>query len=150
MLVIGLILIVLSLAVVAYVWFATVDLSAITVDLGAFSVLMTPLHLFLAGGATVLVLALGAALFASGLRGRRRRRRELKDLRTRAAERDQLRAEREAAGQEHHDRDATASTDPTREHTYHRDPTVPEATRDDSYGERRDPHRRPARDDTHE
>lgn len=147
MLVIGLILIVLSLAVVAYVWFATVDLSAVTVDLGAFSVLMTPLHLFLAGGATVLVLALGAALFASGLRSKQRRRRELKDLRTRAAERDELRSEREAREQETRDREAAAPTEPTGDEAYRRDPTVPESTRDDSYGERRGPRRDSERDE---
>lgn len=85
MLILGLILIVIALVVIGYMWFGTAELDAIPIDLGVFTVQLTPLYIFLLGGAAILVLALGAVTLSSGLRRQSRKRREVKDLRRQVA-----------------------------------------------------------------
>ncbi len=85
MLILGLILIIIALVVIGYMWFGTAELDAIPIDLGVFTVQLTPLYIFLLGGAALLVLALGAVTLSSGLRRQSRKRREVKDLRRQVA-----------------------------------------------------------------
>ncbi len=85
MLILGLILIIIALVVIGYMWFGTAELGAIPIDLGVFTVQLTPLYIFLLGGAALLVLALGAVILSSGLRRQSRKRREIKDLRKQVA-----------------------------------------------------------------
>ncbi|WP_109470918.1 hypothetical protein [Ornithinimicrobium cavernae] len=81
MLILGLLLIAAALVVFGYMFFGTRDLEPLRVDLGIFTVELTPLHLYLLGAATLVVLVLGLLALAAGLRASRRRRREVKDLR---------------------------------------------------------------------
>ena len=85
MLILGLILIIIALVVIGYMWFGTAELGAIPIDLGVFTVQLTPLYIFLLGGAALLVLALGAVMLSSGLRRQSHKRREIKDLRKQVA-----------------------------------------------------------------
>lgn len=84
MLFIGLILVLLALVTIGYMWFGTTGLDPIEIDLGAFTVTLTPLWIFLLGAASVLVLAIGTAVLVAGLRRRQRQRRELRALRRKA------------------------------------------------------------------
>ncbi len=86
MLILGLILIIIALVVIGYMWFGTAELGAIPIDLGVFTVQLTPLYIFLLGGAALLVLALGAVTLSSGLRRQSRKRKEVKDLRRQVAQ----------------------------------------------------------------
>lgn len=81
MLILGLLLIIVALVVFGYLFFGTSDLEPLDIDLGVFTVELTPLHLFLLGAATLVVLVLGLLLLTLGLRAQRRRRREVKELR---------------------------------------------------------------------
>ncbi len=81
MLILGLLLIVVAAVVFGYMFFGTSDLEPLDIDLGVFTVQLTPLHLYLLGAATLVVLALGLVALAAGLRASRRRRHEVKELR---------------------------------------------------------------------
>lgn len=79
MLALGIILILLAAGMV-YVVFAGATEQTAVFDLGAFNLEMNTLGVFVAGGATVLVLVLGLALLRAGLRSANRRRKEKKEL----------------------------------------------------------------------
>lgn len=81
MLILGLLLIIAALVVFGYMFLGTNDLDAMDIDLGIFTVQLTPLHLYLLGAATLIVLVLGLLALAAGMRAARRRRREVKELR---------------------------------------------------------------------
>lgn len=81
MLVLGLLLIVVAAVVFGYMFFATKDLEPMDIDLGVFTVELTPLHLYLLGAATLALLALGLMALAAGMRASRRRHQEVKELR---------------------------------------------------------------------
>lgn len=81
MLILGLLLIVVAAVVFGYMFFGTSDLAPLDIDLGVFTVELTPLHLYLLGAATLVVLVLGLMALAAGLRASRRRRQEVKELR---------------------------------------------------------------------
>lgn len=81
MIALGLILVLLAVVVVAYVWFATRELPAMEIDWGVFTAQLTPFQLFVVGAATILVLAIGAAMLMAGLRKQRAKRAEIKRLR---------------------------------------------------------------------
>ncbi|WP_256838545.1 hypothetical protein [Ornithinimicrobium faecis] len=81
MLILGLLLAVAALVVFGYMLFGTQDLSPLQIDLGVFTVELTPMHLYLLGAATLVVLVLGLLFLTMGLRAQRRRRREVKELR---------------------------------------------------------------------
>lgn len=81
MLILGLLLIVAAAVVFGYMFFGTSDLAPLDIDLGVFTVQLTPLHLYLLGAATLAVLALGLMALAAGMRASRRRRQEVKELR---------------------------------------------------------------------
>lgn len=81
MLILGLLLAAAALIVFGYMLFGTRDLAALQIDLGVFTVELTPMHLYLLGAATLVVLVLGLLFLTMGLRAQRRRRREVKELR---------------------------------------------------------------------
>lgn len=81
MLILGLLLAVAALVVFGFMYFGTTDLNPLEIDLGIISVQLTPLHLYLLGAATLVVLVLGLFFLTLGLRTSRRRRREVKELR---------------------------------------------------------------------
>ena len=81
MLILGLLLIVVAAVVFGYMFFGTSDLEPLDIDLGVFTVQLTPLHLYLLGAATLVILALGLVSLAAGMRASRRRRHEVKELR---------------------------------------------------------------------
>lgn len=81
MLILGLLLIAAALVVFGYMFFGTSDLPSLDIDLGVFTVQLTPLHLYLLGAATLVVLALGLLALAAGMKAARRRRQEVKELR---------------------------------------------------------------------
>lgn len=81
MLILGILLIIAALVVFGYMFLGTNDLDAMDIDLGIFTVQLTPLHLYLLGAATLIVLVLGLLALAAGMRAARRRRREVKELR---------------------------------------------------------------------
>lgn len=81
MLILGLLLIVVAGVVFGYMFLGTNDLGPLDIDLGVFTVQLTPLHLYLLGAATLVVLALGLMALAAGMRASRRRRHEVKELR---------------------------------------------------------------------
>lgn len=81
MLILGILLIAVALVVFGYMFFGTSDLAPMDIDLGIFTVQLTPLHLYLLGAATLVVLTLGLLTLVAGLRASRRRRREVKELR---------------------------------------------------------------------
>lgn len=81
MLILGLLLIVVAAVVFGYMFWGTDDLAPLDIDLGVFTVQLTPLHLYLLGAATLVVLVLGLLALATGLRASRRRRKEVKELR---------------------------------------------------------------------
>lgn len=88
MLALGIILILLA-AFMVYVAFAGATDQTAVFDLGAFNLEMNTPGVFVAGGATVLVLVLGLALLRSGLRSASRRRKEKKELKRLHAREDQ-------------------------------------------------------------
>lgn len=81
MLILGLLLAAAALVVFGYMLFGTQDLDPLQIDLGVFTVELTPMHLYLLGAATLVVLVLGLLFLTLGLRAQRRRRREVKELR---------------------------------------------------------------------
>lgn len=113
MLFIGLFLVLVALVTIGFMWFGTTGLTPVEVDLGVFAATLSPLWLFLLGAASVLVLAVGVALVAAGLRRRQRQRRELKDLRRKAEvlERDRAAGDYGAPARER-DRDPAPRREP--------------------------------------
>lgn len=97
MLILGILLIIVALVVFGYMFFGTSDLPAMDIDLGIFTVQLTPLHLYLLGAATLAVLALGLLTLFAGLRASRRRRHEVKELRKAVRDGDAPRGERPSA-----------------------------------------------------
>lgn len=119
MLVIGLILVILALVTIGYMWFGTAGLDPVEVDLGAFTMTLSPLWIFLLGAVSVLVLAIGAVLLVAGLRRRQRQRRELRELRRKAEALEQDRRRTEGAREVRDDGDLRDRHD-------RRDPVVTE------------------------
>lgn len=81
MLVLGILLLVIALVVLGFMYFGTEGLDPLEIDLGAFTAQLTPLHLYLLGAATLVVLCLGLLLLVTGLKRQRRRAKEVKVLR---------------------------------------------------------------------
>lgn len=118
MVVFGLILLILAVAVLAYMWLATAGMDPLVIDYGFLNVELSPLWLFLAGGITLAVLTSGVWLIAVGTRNSARRAREMRELRRQAKEADR-RSERDrdraALGRRDQDhRDGTSPADPRR------------------------------------
>lgn len=88
MLIIGLLLILLAAAVVAYMLLATAGSPAVSIDYGILNVEMPPLWLYLAGLATLAIAALGFWMVGAGARSKSRRAREVRELRKQAKEAD--------------------------------------------------------------
>lgn len=88
MLIIGLLLILLAAAVVAYMLVATAGSPAVTVDYGILNLEVPPLWLYLAGLATLAVAALGFWMVGAGARAKARRSREVRELRKQAKDAD--------------------------------------------------------------
>lgn len=88
MVVLGLILLVLALAVVAYMWFATGDSSAVGIDYGILNVDLHPFWLFVAGGITLAAATCGLWMMAVGTRSKARKAKEVRELRRQAKEAD--------------------------------------------------------------
>lgn len=81
MLILGILLVIVALVVFGFLFLGTSDLEPLQIDLGIFTVELTPLHLFLLGAATLVLLVLGLLFLSLGLRASRRRRLEVKELR---------------------------------------------------------------------
>lgn len=129
MLILGILLIAVALVVFGYMFLGTRDLQAMDIDLGVFTVELTPLHLYLLGAATLVVLTLGLLLLAAGLRASRRRRHEVKELRK--AVHDGEDTSRPA--REHGRSPATSERSGRRETDYERDvPPAPESRHEQS------------------
>lgn len=88
MIIIGLLLILLAAAVVAYMLLATAGTAAVSIDYGILNLEMPPLWLYLAGLATLAVAALGFWMVGAGARAKTRRAREVRELRKQAKEAD--------------------------------------------------------------
>ena len=112
MLVLGIILILAALTAIGYLWFGTQGEPAIDIDLGAFTAALTPLQIFLLGAGCLLLLTLGVMLTLFGMRGRVKRRREVRALR------EQVRSQERTAGAPRNDR---ADRDRDRERDLDRD-----------------------------
>ncbi|HSP61216.1 MAG TPA: hypothetical protein VLO09_09155 [Ornithinimicrobium sp.] len=88
MLIIGLLLILLAAAVVAYMLLATAGSPDVSIDYGVLNLEIPPLWLYLAGLATLAVAALGFWMVGAGARAKARRSREVRELRKQAKESD--------------------------------------------------------------
>lgn len=94
MVVFGLILLLVALAVIAYMWLATAGMDPVSIDYGFLNVELSPLWLFFAGGITLAVATSGLWLMGVGARSGARRAREMRELRKQAKEADR-RSERD-------------------------------------------------------
>lgn len=81
MVVFGLVLLVVALAVIAYMWLATRGMDPAQISYGFLNVDVTPFWMFLAGGITLAVATCGLWLMAVGARSRARRAKEVRELR---------------------------------------------------------------------
>lgn len=88
MLIIGLLLVLLAAAVIAYVLFATAGMTPVEVSYGVLNVEVAPLWLFLSGVLTLAVAAIGLWMVAAGARSKARKAREVRELRKQAKEAD--------------------------------------------------------------
>lgn len=88
MLIFGLILILLAVAVIAYVLLATADMAPVGIDYGILNLEVAPLWLYLSGVLTLAVAALGFWLTGIGARSKARQAREVRELRKQAKEAD--------------------------------------------------------------
>lgn len=88
MLIIGVILILLAVAVIAYVVLATAGMTPVEISYGPLNVEVEPLWLYLAGVLTLAVAALGLWMAVAGARSKARRAREVRELRKQAADAD--------------------------------------------------------------
>ena len=93
MVIFGLILLLLALAVIAYMWFATAGMSAVEIDYGVLNVSLEPFWLFVAGGIALAAATSGLWMMAVGTRTKARKAKEVRELRRQAKEADR-RAER--------------------------------------------------------
>lgn len=93
MVIFGLILLLLALAVVAYMWFATQSMPAVDIDYGFLNLSMEPFWLFVAGGITLAAATCGLWIMAVGTRSSARKAKEVRELRRQAKDADR-RAER--------------------------------------------------------
>ena len=84
MVVFGLVLLVVALAVIAYMWLATRGMDPAQISYGFLNVEVTPFWMFLAGGITLAVATCGLWLMAVGARSRARRAKEVRELRRQA------------------------------------------------------------------
>lgn len=88
MLIIGLLLVLLAAAVIAYMVVATAGMPDVRLDYGILNLEMPPLWLYLAGLLTLAVAALGFWMLGAGARIKARRAREVRELRKQAKEAD--------------------------------------------------------------
>lgn len=88
MLILGFLLILLAVAVIAYVLMATAGMAAVPVSYGVLNVEVPPLWLFLSGVLTLAVAAIGLWMVAAGARSKTRKAREVRELRKQAKEAD--------------------------------------------------------------
>lgn len=93
MVIFGLILLLLALAVIGYMWFATAGMAPVEIDYGILNVSLTPFWLFVAGGIALAVATSGLWLIGVGARSKARKAKEVRELRRQAKEADR-RAER--------------------------------------------------------
>lgn len=93
MVIFGLVLLLLALAVIAYMWFATSGMPAVDIDYGVLNVSLEPFWLFVAGGIALAAATSGLWMMAVGTRSKARKAREVRELRRHAKEADR-RAER--------------------------------------------------------
>lgn len=84
MLILGLLLILLAAAVIAYMVLATAGMPEVRLDYGILNVDLLPLWLYLAGLLTLAVAALGFWLAGAGARRKARQSREVRELRKQA------------------------------------------------------------------
>ena len=100
MVIFGLILLLLALAVIAYMWFATAGMPAVEIDYGVLNVSLEPFWLFVAGGIALAAATSGLWMMAVGTRSKARKAKEVRELRRHAKEADR-RAERAEDERQH-------------------------------------------------
>jgi hypothetical protein len=127
MVIFGLILLLLALAVIAYMWFATAGMPAVEIDYGVLNVSLEPFWLFVAGGIALAAATSGLWMMAVGTRSKARKAKEVRELRRHAKEADR-RAER---AQDTSSLDQRSSTPPSAE-TPHDRRTASSATGSDA------------------
>lgn len=88
MVIFGLILLLLALAVIAYMWFATAGMTEVGIDYGFLNADVLPFWLFVAGGITLAVATCGLWMMAMGTRSKARRAKEVRELRRQAKDAD--------------------------------------------------------------
>lgn len=88
MVIVGLILLLLAIAVIAFVVLATQGMADLTIDYGILNLSISPLWLFLAGGLTLAVATSACWLVGVGARVANKKRAEVKALRKQAKESD--------------------------------------------------------------
>lgn len=93
MVIVGLILLLLALAVIGYMWFATQGMAPVDIDYGILNVSLEPFWLFVAGGVALAAATSGLWIMGVGARSRARKAKEVRELRRQAKEADR-RAER--------------------------------------------------------
>lgn len=93
MVIFGLILLLLALAVIGFMWFATAGMASVNIDYGILNVSLTPFWLFVAGGIALAAATCGLWIMAVGARTRTRKAKEVRELRRQAKDADR-RAER--------------------------------------------------------
>lgn len=84
MVIVGVILLLAALAVIAFVYLATQDMTPLVIDYGFLNVSVSPLWLFLAGGLTLAVATSACWIIGVGTRINQKRRAEVKRLRAQA------------------------------------------------------------------
>lgn len=84
MVVFGLILLLIALAVIAYMWLATRGMEPVQITYGVLNVDLTPIWLFVIGGITLAAATCGIWLLAVGTRSKARKAREVRELRRNA------------------------------------------------------------------
>ena len=95
MVIFGLILLLLALAVVGYMWFATAGMAPVDIDYGILNISLEPFWLFVAGGIALAAATSGLWIMGVGAKTKARKSKEMRELRRQAKEADR-RAERSA------------------------------------------------------
>jgi type VI protein secretion system component VasK len=111
MVILGLILLLLALAVITYMWFATAGMPAVDIDYGVLNVSLEPFWLFVAGGIALAAATSGLWMMAVGTRAKARKAKEVRELRRHAKEADR-RAERAHDSSSLDQRPSTSATAP--------------------------------------
>lgn len=93
MVIFGLILLLLALAVIGYMWFATQGMAPVDIDYGILNISLEPFWLFVAGGIALAAATCGLWIMGVGAKSRARKAKEMRELRRQAKEADR-RAER--------------------------------------------------------